>query len=317
VNLGNFLEAIQAGAELIFMAGGVGPCRFGYYGQVQREILTDAGYPIEFLVLEAPKTHPEDLWRKIKHYCPRHHPVDLARAVRMAWLKAAALDRLDRLANRIRPLEQRPGTVDALQADFYRQMDEADTVKRIKVVGDQFGVAFNETSVWDDLEPIRILLVGEIYMVLESRLNFEIEKTLGQFGANVERSIYFTDWVRDQLLFSIIYPAWRNTLFGLARPYLGQFVGGHGLETVAHTVTAGINHYDGVVQILPFTCIPEIVAMQVLPTVSRELAIPVLSLIIDEHSGAAGIYTRLEAFCDLLKYHKKRRHRSFGAVSGS
>lgn len=30
VNLGNYLEAISAGAEIICMAGGAGPCRFGY-----------------------------------------------------------------------------------------------------------------------------------------------------------------------------------------------------------------------------------------------------------------------------------------------
>jgi predicted nucleotide-binding protein (sugar kinase/HSP70/actin superfamily) len=123
----------------------------------------------------------------------------------------------------------------------------------------------------------------------------------------VDRTIYFTDWVRDQLVMSIFNPKWRDPLFRLAKPYLNNFVGGHGLETVAHTVRAAQQGSHGVIQLAPFTCMPEIVAMQTLPGVSRDLNIPVLSLIIDEHSAEAGIRTRLEAFVDLLSYRSKKR----------
>ncbi|HYH05253.1 MAG TPA: hypothetical protein VEC37_19345, partial [Bacillota bacterium] len=47
-------------------------------------------------------------------------------------------------------------------------------------------------------------------------------------------------------------------------------------------------------------------AMQALPAVSKELQIPVLSVIIDEHSAEAGIRTRLEAFIDLLSYRRSQ-----------
>ena len=72
-------------------------------------------------------------------------------------------------------------------------------------------------------------------------------------------------------------------------------------------MAAGINNYHGVIQLAPFTCMPEIVAMQVLPAVTKDLAIPVLSLIIDEHAAEAGIRTRLEAFIDLLNYRKEKK----------
>ncbi|MBC7335927.1 MAG: CoA protein activase, partial [Clostridia bacterium] len=47
INIGNYLEAAELGAEVVVMAGGVGPCRFGYYAQIQREILKDLGYNLE------------------------------------------------------------------------------------------------------------------------------------------------------------------------------------------------------------------------------------------------------------------------------
>ena len=34
VNVGNFIEAMELGADTILMAGGWGPCRFGYYAQI-------------------------------------------------------------------------------------------------------------------------------------------------------------------------------------------------------------------------------------------------------------------------------------------
>jgi predicted nucleotide-binding protein (sugar kinase/HSP70/actin superfamily) len=311
VNLGNYLEALEQGAELLLMAGGVGPCRFGFYGEIQREILRDAGYRTELLVLEAPKTHPRELWEKVKRYMPRHHFADLGRAFYLAWLKAEALDRFDRLANQIRPEEQTAGSVNQLQRRFYRQMDRAALAAEINHAKQQGLAELRGLPVRRGVMSLRVVLVGEIYMVLEPQVNFEIEKLLGAMGVVVGRTIYFTDWVRDQLVMSIFNPNWRAPLFRLARPYLNHFVGGHGLETVAHTVKAAQEQADGVVHLAPFTCMPEIVAMQVLPAVSRDLAIPVLSLIIDEHAAEAGIQTRLEAFIDLLSYRRVRKAEGF------
>jgi predicted nucleotide-binding protein (sugar kinase/HSP70/actin superfamily) len=81
-------------------------------------------------------------------------------------------------------------------------------------------------------------------------------------------------------------------------------IGGHAQETVGHTVLYARDGFDGVIQVFPLSCMPEIVAESVLPAVERDTGIPVLKLIIDEMTGEAGYMTRLEAFVDLLK---KRR----------
>ncbi len=308
INLGNYMEAIEAGAELILMAGGVGPCRFGYYGEQQREILEDAGYKVDFLILEAPKTHPMELWNKIQFFVPKHGLANLSKAIYLAWLKATALDRFDRMANQVRARELHSGSVTGLQKKFYHHLDQVYLVKDIKATFDNYFKELQSLPIKQSYFPLRIILLGEIYMVLEPSVNFEIERVLGEMGVLVERTIYFTDWVRDHLIFSIFHPNWNQNLKLMARPYLHNFIGGHGLETIAMTVHAGVNHYNGVVELAPFTCMPEIIAMQVLPTVSRELSIPILNIIIDEHSGEAGIITRLEAFIDILQYQRKKMH---------
>ena len=307
INLGNYLEAIELGAEMILMAGGIGPCRFGFYGEVQREILREAGHSIEFLVLEAPKTHPMELWGKLRRYIPRHKLSELRQAIYLAWLKADALDRFDRMAGEIRAVEQNSGSTNRLQQNYYRKLDQVMLARDIKMVMNQGLTELGALPLRPAVQPLRIVLVGEVYMVMEPQVNFQIEQLLGEMGVAVERTIYFTDWVRDQLVMSIFNPNWREPLFRMAKPYLTNFVGGHGLETVAHTVRAARQGCHGVIQLAPFTCMPEIVAMQTLPGVSRDLNIPVLSLIIDEHSAESGIRTRLEAFVDLLFYRRKKQ----------
>ena len=44
-NLGNFIESLENGANVLIQAGG--GCRYGYYPEVQEKILKDLGYQFE------------------------------------------------------------------------------------------------------------------------------------------------------------------------------------------------------------------------------------------------------------------------------
>ncbi|MBM4422211.1 MAG: hypothetical protein FJ030_02325 [Chloroflexi bacterium] len=85
-----------------------------------------------------------------------------------------------------------------------------------------------------------------------------------------------------------------------AKPYLRWDISGEGWVTIGQTVIHGKKGFDGIVETLPFTCVPEVAALNILPRVSRLHNIPVLSFIFDEQSGRAAMKTRLEAFVDLL-----------------
>jgi predicted nucleotide-binding protein (sugar kinase/HSP70/actin superfamily) len=153
----------------------------------------------------------------------------------------------------------------------------------------------------DSVKP-RIGIVGEVFMVLEPFANCEIEKRLGEMGVIVHRSIYLSDWVVEHVVKDVFRILRKSKLpYELAKPYLCHFVGGHGVETIASTVDYAGQGLDGVIQVAPFTCMPEIIAQDLLPTVSRDLGIPVMTLVLDEHSSGTGVLTRLEAFVDLVK----------------
>jgi predicted nucleotide-binding protein (sugar kinase/HSP70/actin superfamily) len=94
---------------------------------------------------------------------------------------------------------------------------------------------------------------------------------------------------------------------GAARPYLGAMIGGHALETIGNSMIYASNGFDGIIQIYPFSCMPEIVAQSILPKVENETGIPVMTLIIDEMTGEAGYLTRVEAFMDLLSRRREEK----------
>ncbi len=88
-------------------------------------------------------------------------------------------------------------------------------------------------------------------------------------------------------------------------------MGGHAQETLGHAIRYAKEGYDGIIQLFPLTCLPEIVAESILPSVSEDYGIPLMVLVTDEMSGRAGYRTRLEAFVDMLEQRKEKEHVSW------
>lgn len=298
LGLGNFLEAEELGAEAVVMAGGCGPCRFGYYAQVQREVLEGAGHDLEMIVLEAPQGHLREVLAQLRRWVPGFTFGRFWRSFSLAWTKILAIDTVERSLQQARPREARRGGADAVFARFLADCRRADSPRRVRVLQQE---ALEELAALSNPERtvVRVGVVGEIYTVLEPFANLYTERRLGRLGVEVVRRLFLGDWIREHL-FRFRVQKERRHLAELAGPYLNHFVGGHGLESVAHAVEFARKSMAGTIQIAPLTCMPEIVAETVLPEVTADYGLPVLTLFVDEHTGEAGLQTRLEAFVDLL-----------------
>ena len=91
-----------------------------------------------------------------------------------------------------------------------------------------------------------------------------------------------------------------------ARPYLNRGIGGFARETIGASRQMQQMGFDGIIQVYPLSCMPEIVADGILSGIQTDSGMPVMRLILDEHSGEAGILTRLEAFTDMLRSERRR-----------
>jgi len=309
---GTYVETCMEGAELIITSGGSGPCRAGLYGQLHKKILNSIGFPVDIIVFEAPKSQPLDFLRKVNRLnASRLSYRAIWECIKRGWEKLKYLDEAEKLTHVLRPRELKKGSTTSVYKEVLEWIDSAYTLKEIKEAGE--AALERLRSVPQDVQKnvLRVGIVGEIYVLLEPASNLEIEETLGNLGVEVHRSLFLTGWTRDNTVKET-----RETLSvkDAAMPYIPLCIGGHGQESVGHTVLYARDGYDGVIQMAPFTCIPEIVARTILTSVSREHNIPVLTFFLDEQTGKAGMSTRLEAFVDLLNRKKNAPDISGGKI---
>ena len=54
IMIGNYIQAIEGGADTVILTGSCGPCRFGEYCELQMNLMKSLGYDLEFIVLDMP-----------------------------------------------------------------------------------------------------------------------------------------------------------------------------------------------------------------------------------------------------------------------
>ncbi|MDD2212691.1 MAG: CoA protein activase, partial [Clostridia bacterium] len=125
INIGNFIEAKKLGADTIIMAGGTGPCRFGLYAQLEKEILQDLGFNYNSLIIEPPD---KGYWQFIKRVKKVVGPVSwwkIIQGVRIGYKKAIIVDCLEKIVQEIRPREYSKGTADKIFNYSLQTIDKA------------------------------------------------------------------------------------------------------------------------------------------------------------------------------------------------
>jgi predicted nucleotide-binding protein (sugar kinase/HSP70/actin superfamily) len=314
LTIGNLIQGLEAGADTTVMVGGGGPCRFGYYADLQRRILENLGYEFEAYTIEPPGQRPAHFVKTVKHLAGGRSYYQTFQDVKHCFRKGQALDRIEREGNATRCYEVTRG-------DTNKARDEGFEIVRAAWTWNEIEEAEREAlalmaAVDEDMsrDVLKVGLVGEFYLILEPFTNFDIEEYLGERGVYVDRGTYTSDWigVGDA---NPIFGTHEEEIVEAAAPYLDHWVGGDGQVAIGRTVLFKERGFDGVVHLLPFTCMPEIIAKQILPVVSREKDMPYLSLVVDEQTGKAGVHTRLEAFLDLLE--SRRRQGRLTAPGGS
>ncbi|HZK24435.1 MAG TPA: 2-hydroxyacyl-CoA dehydratase [Oscillospiraceae bacterium] len=303
--MGTYLEAVELGADTILASGGCGPCRAGYYGEVHRKILHDLGYPIEMIVLEPPLIWPRDFFRQLHKLSKPRGWINLAKVFRVTWVKLKVLDQLESTLHQLRPLAISKQQITKVYEEGLELIDKAMSVQALNEAIEKALTRLRNVPLDQSSQPLKIGLIGEIYVVLEPFANHDIEKLLGDMGVYVHRSIFLMNWTRDNA-----FGHGEKDVRAAAIPYLNELVGGHGQNSIGEVVRYAEQGFDGVIHLAPFTCIPEIVSKSIMPAVSKDKGIPVLTLFLDEQTGEAGIQTRLEAFLDLLKQKRIKQEAS-------
>lgn len=305
LTLGNLIEAAEMGADTLIMPSGYGVCRLGYYAKVQEKILHDLKHNVEIVQIGVSQRKFLGMLGIIKRLSNNAPWLKIISAFRFGLTKLSVMDTIERAVQKTRAVEKSKGTANRLFNEAINAIDRADDYATLKKVQKDYINRLNLIPKEPDFQPLIVGVTGEFYVLLEPFSNFDIEIELGKLGVEIRRTTFVSEWTKFSWFLNPLGVDEKVRIHKAALPYLKRDIGGDGWESIGEKVLHS-KEYDGLVHLAPFTCMPEIIAQNIMPSTKEN--IPVLTILCDEQIAKAGVLTRLEAFVDLLEQRRQKRN---------
>jgi predicted nucleotide-binding protein (sugar kinase/HSP70/actin superfamily) len=284
-----------------------GPCRVGMYDVVMQQILRDLGFEFTWILMDDTR-----LW---SHYVQRFNRErkewgasiwETLKALHFGWRKLRLCEKVERMAHQVRPLEIERGATTRVETQCLRLIEEAENLKQLREAWEESLHLFDRVE--KDLRkgPIKVLITGEGYMVINPHANQEIERRLGEMGVEVTRTVWITHKIGHALGLDFFHSRSKRRAIQASKPYLRYNLGGECNSSIGYPILFKKKGYEAAIQLLPFGCMLEAVAKNILVRVSMEHDIPILTFSLDENLSETMVMTRLSAFVDLLQKRRKR-----------
>jgi predicted nucleotide-binding protein (sugar kinase/HSP70/actin superfamily) len=296
-NLGNFIESLEKGANVLIQAGG--GCKFGYYAEVQEQILRDLGYEFTFItLLDSKGLNIFKIYNKFKTINPK---LKFKNFIYHFCLTIKMIDKLDKLEKYIRDnisFEVNKNEFNKVHSKLLEELKKVQSFTKLNKFYKNFDNILKNIKLNKNKERLKVGVVGELYTSMEPFSSFFLEKELASMNIEVRRYTTVT-----YLLFE--KGKKEKQLIKSANDYIKYALGADGTESVAHSKEMCEEGFDGIIHIKPFGCTPEINAIPILQKISRDYNIPIIYFTFDMQTSETGIKTRLEAFYDMLKMKKE------------
>lgn len=315
--IANLMEAYRMGADTVIMPATMGPCRLGEYGELLKSILDKRGYHFHWILLDSlTAIGKKEMLRRLSDVVADSDksPGEILRALYRMYKAIKKLELLDRRAHILAGFEVERGTCRIEIAACRRELADAETIKdALRIIRFHFARLANIKADYNR-RPLRLLVTGEIFSMIEPFANHHIAEMLMDMGVSFEKRVTLGWWV-DR---TVIDPLKLRSFFSRKNHYLPYAIGGYAKETVEEGLLCSRKGYDGVIQIFPVGCMPEIVAKSVFSKMMKDKKMSILTVIYDEMGGEAGYITRVEAFVDMLyRKRKEEARRQSGSQAGS
>lgn len=336
---GDFLKLVRRNdfdpaRAALFMATSSGPCRFCHYFAVQRLLLERMGYPVDFISLEAYGGYTiEDLgsaFRRTAWYgivavdllqklLWRTRPYEAVPGTADAVYREALRAVEEALAQRgIRGLlEVLPGVVARFSGTELRPGGRP----LVGIVGEIYVRAnpFSNANLVDLVEELggeaRIAPVAEWlnYTMYKKQGDSRVRRDWPAYiRTRLERYVLRRDEHRVAEVFRGILAPWEVEEPPIAKvvhssePYISEAYRGEPVLTVGKAIDYALAGFDGIINVMPFSCMPGTMVAAVSTRVKHDFHIPWLNLTFDGQEQAH-LRTRLEAFVHQAELHRRAR----------
>ncbi|MBN1801435.1 MAG: hypothetical protein JW891_08015 [Candidatus Lokiarchaeota archaeon] len=147
---------------------------------------------------------------------------------------------------------------------------------------------------------IRFLLLGHSYNVFDTYINLDFQKKLEDQGVEV-----ITLENLPEKLFKI--PVIVNNKLRNYWRHEEEI-----MQAIRYFLIEGRDEIDGVIFLISFACGPDSIISELIMRDMKVVGLPFLDIIMDEHSGEAGLLTRIESFTEMIKRKKRKLELSKG-----
>ncbi len=141
---------------------------------------------------------------------------------------------------------------------------------------------------------IKFLLLGHAYNLFDTYINLNFQRKLRDEGAdsltieNLPESIFKVPVIVNKKLRN--YWVHEEEIMQAIRYYL----------------TKGRKEIDGVIFLISFACGPDSLISELIMRDMKVVGLPFLEIIMDEHSGEAGLLTRIQSFVEMVRRKKNQ-----------
>lgn len=294
--LGNYIEAIEKGAEVLVSVGGL--CRLGFYGELHEQIIRDLGYDVDFVNFAQSKVRrPSSWYEKFKALNPNMSLIKIGEVMPIFLKMVEYLDETDDYIRKNAGFEIEKGSFDRLYKKYLSDLRQIESVKELKKLQDSYSKAFKNLPIDKPKSPLKVALVGEYYTIMEPFSNHYMENWLASKGIEVERWMNLTNTIIDRP---------EKEVKKHIRPYASYDMGATSMYTIDRALHCAKAGFDGIIHIKSAGCMPEIDSMAVLQNISKDYKIPILYISFDSQTSDLGLQTRMEAFYDMIMMRKER-----------
>ena len=339
VTTGDMLKKVlepgfESSRSAFFMPSGTGPCRFGQYNVFHRFVLDKLGY--EDVPIFAPNqdtTFYSDLGTISKDF------------TKNAWKGIVASELLKKCLHETRPYEKNRGTADELYDEYLRRLYfslKRNNVELEDILKD-IRRDFEHLPVYKEKKPL-IGIIGEIFVRCHRFSNEDLIRKIETLGgevwlAPVEEWIYYVNfmglkkaWLKKERLemFNFLLKRWyqkrvehryarhfegflktlqepdTKEILKKASPYIDSSFEGEAILSIGKSIDLLERGSAGIINAMPFGCMPGTIVAALLRGVSRDRAIPCINI---PYDGTESPTTeiQLEAFMDQTKANGNRK----------
>lgn len=291
-NLGNFIEALEDGANILITAGG--GCRYNYYAEITEAILNDLNYDFTmYKIISKDHLKFNEVYQIFKGLNPKLTKKKFIHTGLYTFIFIWQMDKIDKIIRKNIGFEQKKNAFLNLKKKMLRDFSKTTSITKLITLYFTYKIKFKHLPITKPKKPLKIGVIGELYTSMEPFANYFLEKELASMNIEIKRytNLSYLVW---QKVFC------KKHMLRITKNYCKYTLGADGLDNVYRTIKLIRKNYDGIIHIKPFGCTPEIGAIPIIQKITQEHNMPIIFFSYDSNTSDEGLKTRLEAFYDLI-----------------